>query len=130
MLPLQIYSQPTFDVLEAALVDMNRPQFSMRNAIPRIGFRTLYIGFGTFIGCLFPFIGDIGSVVGAIGYTPLDFVLPCVLHLVVFRDQTLVRKVPKYIIASVYSAFMVMGVVGAIRTIILDATNYSAFANL
>ena len=102
----------------------------MRNAIPRIGFRTLYIALATFIGCLFPFIGDIGSVVGAIGYTPLDFVLPCVLHLVVFRDQTLVRKVPKYIIASVYFIFMVMGVVGAIRTIVVDATNYKAFANL
>lgn len=63
-------------------------------------------------GCLFPFFGDFLALAGAIGFTPLDFVLPPLLWTWV-NKPALPLKAFNYTIAAVYSVVGILAAVGA-----------------
>jgi hypothetical protein len=73
--------------------------------------------------------GDFLALAGAIGFTPLDFVLPALLWILVHKVSK-PRMVLHVLIVVVYSIMGLLGAIGAIRFIITDSINYQAFANI
>ncbi|KAJ7565412.1 hypothetical protein O6H91_02G059200 [Diphasiastrum complanatum] len=126
-----VYSQPTFEVIEARFSKVERGKYAIRNVIPRLLLRSLVVAFGALIAAMLPFFGDLNALIGALGFIPLDFVLPIILYNVVFRPslRTYIFWINAAII-FVYTPVGIMGCVSSIRQIALDAKNYKLFANV
>ncbi|VVA25671.1 PREDICTED: GABA transporter [Prunus dulcis] len=126
-----VYLQPTNEVLERAFVDPTSKEFSTRNVIPRVIFRSLSVVLATTIAAMLPFFGDINSVIGAFGFIPLDFILPVVFYNLTFKPS---KKSPIFLlnttIAVVFSILGVIAAIAAVRQISLDANSYQLFANV
>ncbi|KAJ6714365.1 hypothetical protein OIU85_025920 [Salix viminalis] len=80
-----VYSQVAYEIMEKKSADVQQGMFSKRNLLPRIILRTLYMIFCGFMAAMLPFFGDINGVVGAIGFIPLDFVLPMLLYNMTYK---------------------------------------------
>ncbi|KAJ0235992.1 GABA transporter 1 [Hirschfeldia incana] len=126
-----VYLQPINDILENALSDPTKKEFSIRNVIPRLAARSLFVVVATVFAAMLPFFGDINSLLGAFGFMPLDFVLP-----VVFFNFTFKPSKKSFIfwlntvIAVVFSCLGVIAMVAAVRQIVLDAKTYKIFADV
>jgi len=128
---IQVYLQPTNEVLEQTFGDPKSPEFSNRNAIPRLISRSLAITISTLIAAMLPFFGDINSLIGAFGFMPLDFVLPVIFFNLTFKPSK--RSLIFWLnvtIAVVFSTLGAIAAIAAVRQIILDAKNYQLFANV
>ncbi|XXG64943.1 hypothetical protein AAC387_Pa05g2762 [Persea americana] len=126
-----VYLQPMNEVLERAFGDATSDQFSARNAVPRLFFRSLAVVIATIIAAMLPFFGDINSVIGAFGFMPLDFVLPVIFYNVTFKPSR--RSLLFWgntTIAVVFSVLGVIAAVSSVRQITLDAKTYRLFANV
>ncbi|PKA66859.1 GABA transporter 1 [Apostasia shenzhenica] len=126
-----VYLQPTNDLLEGILADPKKDQYSARNVVPRMISRSITVAGATAVAAMLPFFGDINAVMGALGFLPLDFVVPAVMYNVTFRPP--VKKAVFWVnvvIAGVFSVAAVVGSVAAVRQIALDAKNYKLFANV
>lgn len=125
-----VYSQVAFEIMEKQIADANQGLFSRRNFIPRLIFRTLYMIFCGFMAAMLPFFGDINGIVGAIGFIPLDFILPMLLY-------NMTHKPPKssfiyWINISIMIAFTgagIMGTFSSVRKLILDANEFKLFSS-
>lgn len=126
----QVYSQVAYEVMEKKSADVKQGMFSKRNLIPRLILRTIYMIFCGFLAAMLPFFGDINGVVGAVGFIPLDFVLPMILY-----NKT--HKPPKssltYLInisiMVVFTGAGIMGAFSSIRKLILDANQFKLFGS-
>ncbi|KAK9831715.1 hypothetical protein WJX74_006848 [Apatococcus lobatus] len=125
----QIYSRPTFEYVYMRVLDNRAPIWSLKNVCGRLWVTTAYVVLITFICCLIPFFGDFVALVGAVGFTPMDFVLPIWLYLACRKPKGIWRWF-NILIASFYSLIAVLGAAGAIRFIIDDASTYAVFNNL
>lgn len=116
--------------MEKQTADVNQGLFSRRNFIPRLILRTLYMIFCGFMAAMLPFFGDINGVVGAIGFIPLDFVLPMLLY-------NMTHKPPKsssiywinISIMIVFTGAGIMGTFSSVRKLILDANEFKLFSS-
>ncbi|KAL5052879.1 hypothetical protein RYX36_033561 [Vicia faba] len=125
-----VYSQVAYEIMEKKSADVKQGMFSKRNLLPRIILRTLYMIFCGFIAAMLPFFGDINGVVGAVGFIPLDFVLPMILY-----NKT--HKPPKssftYLInisiMVVFTGAGIMGAFSSIRKLVLDANQFKLFGS-
>lgn len=118
-------------MLEGFFANPEKNQYSARNVIPRLVFRSLSIIIATTIAAMLPFFGDINAVIGAFGFLPLDFVVPFIFYNITFKPST--RGAIFWvntIIAIVFSVFSIIGSISAVRQVVLDAKNYKLFANL
>ena len=84
MMPLTAGSAPVctvrrYEVLELYALDTKQGELAPRNVAGRLVVTTAYCVVVTLIGAAFPFFGDFLALAGAIGFTPLDFVLPALL---------------------------------------------------
>lgn len=118
-------------MFEQRFGDPTAGEFSIRNVIPRLLFRSLSVLLATLLAAMFPFFGDIMALFGAFGCIPLDFLLPIVLYNValnpskrsiIFWGNTLIIGVSLFLVG--------FGAIASVRQIILDAKLYSLFANL
>ncbi|PKU71794.1 GABA transporter 1 [Dendrobium catenatum] len=128
---MKVYLQPTNEVLEGLFADPKKEQYSARNVIPRMIFRSIVVAVGTIIAAMLPFFGDIIAVVGAFGFLPLDFVVPSVMYNITFRPST--KDFVFWIntmIATVSSILTVLGCIATVRQLTMDAKTYKLFANL
>lgn len=119
------------EVLESTFGDPSSDQFSARNVVPRLVFRSLAVVIATLLAAMLPFFGDINSVIGAFGFMPLDFVLPVVFYNVTFKPSR--RSLLFWGNTSIAVVFTVLGVtamVSSVRQITLDAKTYRLFANV
>ncbi|XP_031283440.1 GABA transporter 1-like [Pistacia vera] len=126
-----VYLQPTNEVVEQIFSDPTSNQFSVRNVIPRVMFRSATIVIATTVAAMLPFFGDINSLIGAFGFMPLDFVLPMLFFNATFKPS---KFGPIFwlnnIIAVVFSTFAAIAAIAAVRQITIDAKTYQLFANL
>jgi len=106
-------------------------QFSIRNVIPRLIFRSLSVISATFLAAMLPFFGDIMALFGAFGCIPLDFILPMVFYNVTFKPS---KKGLVFwgntLIAVASTLLAAVGAVASVRQIVLDARTYSLFADV
>ena len=71
--------------MEKKSADVKQGLFSKRNLIPRLILRSLYMVIYGFFAAMLPFFEDISAVVEAIGFIPLDFILPMLLYNMTFK---------------------------------------------
>ena len=127
----QVYSQPTFEVLEGKSGDPSNGKFSLRNLIPILFLWSVYVSMATLIAVMLPFFADIVAVLGAFGIMPLDFIFPLLFYNITLNPskRSLVFWI-NTLIAVICSILAVLGCIASIRQIYLDAKSYKLFANL
>ncbi|MED6203541.1 hypothetical protein PIB30_000628 [Stylosanthes scabra] len=104
--------------------------FSKRNLVPRIILRSIYTILCGFVAAMLPFFGDINGVVGAIGFIPLDFVLPMLLYNMTYKPpKSSFTYLINTTIMVVFTAAGIMGAFSSIRKLVLDATQFKLFGN-
>lgn len=84
-----------------------------------------------FLAAMLPFFGDINSVVGAIGFIPLDFVLPMVLYNITHKPPVsswVTYWVNVFIIVA-FSGAGIMGCFASVRNLVLDAKKFKLFSS-
>ncbi|XP_044487454.1 probable GABA transporter 2 [Mangifera indica] len=125
-----VYSQVAFEIMEKKSADVKQGMFSKRNLIPRIILRTLYMIFCGFMAAMLPFFGDINGVVGAIGFIPLDFILPMLLYNMTFKPpkSSLIFWI-NITIMVVFTGAGLMGTFSSTRKLILDANKFKLFSS-
>lgn len=126
----QVYSQVAYEIMEKNSADANKAVFSRRNLIPRIILRTLYMILCGFFAAMLPFFGDINGVVGAVGFIPLDFVLPMLLYNMTFKPKK--SSIIFWINISIMVVFSGAGLLGSfssIRKLVLDANKFKLFSS-
>ncbi|XP_057521047.1 probable GABA transporter 2 [Amaranthus tricolor] len=125
-----VYSQVAFELMEKKSADPKQGKFSKRNLVPRIILRTIYMVICGFLAAMLPFFGDISSVVGAIGFIPLDFILPMLLYNMTHKPS---KKSAVYLVnITIIITFTGAGLLGAVssfRKLILDAKEFKLFSN-
>jgi hypothetical protein len=125
-----VYSQVAYEIMEKNSADVTRGKFSRRNLVPRLLLRTLYLAFCAFMAAMLPFFGDIVGVVGAVGFIPLDFILPVIMYNIALAPP---RRSPLYIAnTAIMVLFVGVGAIGAfasIRKLVLDAGQFKLFSN-
>ena len=126
----QVYSQVAYEIMETKSADVNQGIFSKRNLIPRIILRSLYMIFCGFFAAMLPFFGDINGVVGALGFIPLDFILPMLLYNMTHKPS---RSSFTYwiniIIMVVFTGVGLLGSFASVRKLVLDASKFKLFSD-
>ncbi|TYI39844.1 hypothetical protein ES332_A02G122800v1 [Gossypium tomentosum] len=125
-----VYSQVAYEIMEKQSADVKQGMFSKRNLIPRLILRSLYVIFCGFMAAMLPFFGDISGVVGAIGFIPLDFILPMLLYNTTYKPSrsTLTYWINLSIII-VFTGVGIMGSFSSIRKLVLDANKFKLFSS-
>lgn len=127
---MQVYSQVAYEIMEKKSADVKKGMFSKRNLIPRIILRTLYMIFCGFFAAMLPFFGDINGVVGAVGFIPLDFILPMLLYTMTFKPKR--SSFSYWINTSIMVVFTGVGLLGSfssIRKLVHDANKFKLFSS-
>lgn len=126
----QVYSQVAYEIMETKSADVNQGMFSKRNLIPRIILRSLYMIFCGFFAAMLPFFGDINGVVGALGFIPLDFILPMLLYNITYKPSrsSLIYWINN-IIMVVFTGVGLLGSFSSIRKLVLDASKFKLFSD-
>ncbi|KAE8781443.1 putative GABA transporter 2 [Hordeum vulgare] len=125
-----VYSQVAYEIMEKGSADAGQGRFSWRNLAPRVALRTLYVAACAFVAAALPFFGDIVGVVGALGFIPLDFVLPVVMYNMALAPPR--RSVVYVINVAIMALFTGVGIIGAIasvRKLVLDAGQFKLFSD-
>lgn len=125
-----IYSQVAYEIMEKKSADVKQGLFSKRNLIPRIILRSLYVIFCGFFAAMLPFFGDISAVVGAIGFIPLDFVLPMLLYNLTYKPPR--SSYTYWVNNTIMIVFTCVGLLGSfssIRKLIHDANKFKPFSS-
>ncbi|CAL4909775.1 unnamed protein product [Urochloa decumbens] len=125
-----VYSQVAYEIMEKSSADAARGRFSRRNLAPRVALRTAYVAACALVAAMLPFFGDIVGVVGAVGFVPLDFVLPVVMYNMALAPP---RRSPVYVanvaIMAVFTGVGVVGAVASVRKLVLDAHKFKLFSD-
>lgn len=126
-----VYLQPMNVVIDRRFADPKKSEFSKRNMVPRLIFRSLLVVIATTVAAMLPFFGDMMALAGALGCIPLDFILPMIFYNVAFKPskKTLIFW-GNTMIAAVSAMLVAVGAVASVRQIILDAKTYKLFANM
>uniref|UniRef100_A0A0D9WKC9 Amino acid transporter transmembrane domain-containing protein n=1 Tax=Leersia perrieri TaxID=77586 RepID=A0A0D9WKC9_9ORYZ len=124
-----VYSQVAYEIMEKTTADVARPRLSRRNVAPRVALRTAYVACCALVAAMLPFFGDIVGIVGAVGFVPLDFVLPVVMYNVALSPA---RRSPVYVvnvvIMVVFTGVGIIGAVASVRKLVLDAGQFKLFS--
>ncbi|KAI5079987.1 hypothetical protein GOP47_0005466 [Adiantum capillus-veneris] len=125
-----VYLQPAFEVLEAQFADVNKGRFSIRNLAPRVFGRALFVGTASFFAAMLPFFGDINALMGALGYTPIVFVIPIIFAAIVYKPpkQSFLYWFHMGMVIC-FSILTILGSLAAIGQLSLDAKKFKLFAN-
>ncbi len=83
---LQVFAQPVFENVET-LMTKNQVWPSKQPRLMRAVVRSLYVVMTTFVAICIPFFADLMGLIGAAGFTPMTFILPCVFWLKVRLAQ-------------------------------------------
>ncbi|XP_022136730.1 probable GABA transporter 2 [Momordica charantia] len=125
-----VYSQVAYEIMEKQSADAKKGMFSKRNLIPRLILRTTYMIMCGFFAAMLPFFGDISGVVGAIGFIPLDFILPMLLYNITHKPhKSSITYCTNVAIIVVFTGVGIMGAFSSIRKLVLDARKFKLFSN-
>ncbi|KAL7215313.1 hypothetical protein ACSBR1_027477 [Camellia fascicularis] len=126
-----MYLQPTNVVIECKFVDPKKDQFSIRNVVPRLIFRSLSVVIATLLAAMLPFFGGIMALFGPFGCIPLDFILPMIFYNVTFKpSKKSIIFWGNTFIATISIVLSLVGAVASVRQIVLHAKTYHLFANI
>ncbi|DBA83140.1 TPA: hypothetical protein ACH3X2_006664 [Trebouxia sp. C0005] len=116
-----IYSAPIMETFETKLLDQKGGLWAVKNWFTRTALRCFYIFLAAFFAAMFPYFGDILALVGALGITPIDFVLPLAMYIFLRKPKGW-KLWLNWTLMVFYICIMIIGAVAAIRGIVLDAS--------
>jgi hypothetical protein len=125
----QIYCRPTYEWAENVFMDFKQGPWSMRNVICRLLITTTYSIFMTLISCAIPFFGSFLALIGSVGFTPLDYIIPVLLHNSSMKPS-LPRRIAHYLCALTFIVIAILGFIGASYWINYFISIYSFFGNV
>ena len=129
----QVYSQVAYEIIETKSADVALGRFSRRNLAPRVALRTAYVAGCALAAAMLPFFGEIIAVVGAVGYIPLDVVIPVVMYNMASRGGGWRRSPAAYAanvaIMVVFVGLGVIGGVASVRKLAINADRFMLFSN-
>lgn len=107
----------------------------LKHYIIRFLCTSIYVALVTLCAAALPFFGDFVALCGAIGFTPLDFILPALAFLKVGRKprNNLIfhlLRILNIAIVVCYSVVALLGSIGAIRFIAIDTKTYKLFHDM
>lgn len=120
---MQVYTMPVFEAVEGYL-QRHYPALDARPVLLRLTFRSFYVLLAALVAAVLPFFGDLMGLIGAIGFTPMTFVMPAVLWLVAMRGRPLWERALNWTIVVVYTLIGVLALIGAIGQISRQASDY------
>lgn len=127
----QIYCRPTYEAVELVTMDTKQGPMAPRNIVTRLFITTSYTALLTLIACAMPFFGSFLALCGAIGFTPLDFIMPLILFDKVHENTIgLTRRVVHMCLVVLYTLVGIVAAMGALYFIVRDAQTFSFFADL
>ncbi|TVU13796.1 hypothetical protein EJB05_37224, partial [Eragrostis curvula] len=131
---MQVYSQVAYEMIETKSADAAQGRFSRRNLLPRLALRTAYMAACALVAAALPFFGEIIAVVGAVGYIPLDVVIPVVMYLIVLAPtprgtRWSPARVAHVAVIAVFVGLGVIGAVASVRKLVLNAGRFKLFSN-
>ncbi|PUZ46699.1 hypothetical protein GQ55_7G103400 [Panicum hallii var. hallii] len=122
-----------YEIIETKSADAARGRFSRRNLAPRVALRTAYVAGCALVAAMLPFFGEIIAVVGAVGYIPLDVVIPVVMYNMALAPRGGGRRSPAYLanvaIMVVFIGLGVIGAVASVRKVAINAGRFKLFSN-
>ncbi|KAF4353173.1 hypothetical protein F8388_014641 [Cannabis sativa] len=125
-----VYSQVAYEIMEKKSADTKQGIFAKRNLIPRLVLRTIYMILCGFFAAMLPFFGDISSVVGAVGFIPLDFVLPMLLYNKTYKPpRSSLTYLINISIIVVFTCTGLMGTFSSTRKLVMDAKKFKLFSS-
>lgn len=125
----KVYCQVAYEILEKKSADVRMGVFSLRNLLPRLVLRSMYIIICAFVAAMLPFFGDINALVGAIGFIPLDFILPMLLYNISFRPaHASMIFLVNNLIMIIFTFVGIMGTISSVRQIVIDAKLFKLFS--
>ncbi|KAL3148674.1 hypothetical protein ABBQ38_014090 [Trebouxia sp. C0009 RCD-2024] len=126
----QIYCRPTYEFFEMKFCNTDQSRFSKRNLTVRLCITLVYNVFMTFLAALIPFFSDFVALIGAVGFIPMDFILPIIMWLKVRRPHAWWSWLANYSIVVFYIIVAICSSVAAIRQIHINVGSYGVFADL
>lgn len=124
---VQVYCRPTYEYFEMRFCDVHQSRKSIRNLTARLIITLIYNVIITFLAALLPFFGDFVALVGAVGFIPMDFILPIIMWLSVRKPHRWWSWSINIGIVAFYSIVAILACVGAIRQIHIDIGNYQVW---
>ncbi|XP_057731039.1 lysine histidine transporter 1-like isoform X2 [Arachis stenosperma] len=122
----QVFAVPVFDMMESVMVRrMNfRPTWYLRFIS-----RNIYVALTMLVAIIFPFFGGLLSFLGGLVFAPTTYFLPCIIWLVVYKPKRFSGSWCANWFCIVFGVLlMVLGSIGAMREIILQAKDYKFFS--
>jgi len=120
----QVYSQVAYEIIEAKTADAARGNLALSTA---------YVAGCALAAAMLPFFGEIIAVVGAVGYIPLDVVIPVVMYNMAPRGGGGRRSQAAYAanvaIMVVFVGLGVIGAVASVRKLAINADRFKLFSN-
>ncbi|MED6126583.1 Lysine histidine transporter 1 [Stylosanthes scabra] len=122
----QVFAVPVFDMMESYMVKrMNfKPTWYLRFIS-----RNIYVALTMLVAIIFPFFGGLLSFLGALVFAPTSYFLPCIIWLKVYKPKRFGLHWWANWFCIVFGVLlMVLGSVGSLREIILQAKAYKLFS--
>jgi amino acid permease len=120
----QVYAMPVYDMIEYQLVKRGLPN----GGITRVLYRSAYVVLVAFVGITIPFFGDLLGFIGALGFGPTTYTLPSWFWLIVKRPpMTSWHFWASWFCIISGILITVLGAVGGMRGIIVDASSYNFY---
>ncbi|KAK9831658.1 hypothetical protein WJX74_004645 [Apatococcus lobatus] len=120
----QVSMMPVFDMIETLMAKKG----VRCTRIFRLIYRSIYVVLTIFIACTIPFFGDLMGFIGAVGTGPTTFWLPSVIWLVVKRPSWRNWNFwVSWFIIILCVAVTFLGAIGALRGIVVDASDYDFY---
>ena len=82
----QVFTQPVFEALETPLAK-HFDKVDRHRVLLRLVWRSVYVILVTIVAVALPFFTDLMGLIGALGFIPMTFVMPCVLYLLANRGK-------------------------------------------
>ncbi|XP_057431496.1 lysine histidine transporter 2-like [Lotus japonicus] len=122
----QIFAMPMYDMLETFLVKKVKipPSFTLRLIT-----RSVYVGLTMLVGISVPFFGSLLGFLGGFAFAPTSYFLPCIIWLKLKKPKIFsLSWIINWICIILGVLLMTLSPIGAMRNIILSATNYKFFS--
>ncbi|KAL1295818.1 hypothetical protein AAHE18_19G239100 [Arachis hypogaea] len=122
----QVFAVPVFDMMESLMVrKMNfKPTWYLRFIS-----RNIYVALTMLVAIIFPFFGGLLSFLGGLVFAPTTYFLPCIMWLVVYKPKRFSGSWCANWFCIVFGVLlMVLGSIGSMREIILQAKDYKFFS--
>eukprot|EP00249_Psilotum_nudum_P016798 c25990_g2_i1 orf=98-1141(-) len=126
-----VYAQPTFSTLEEKIVDDQKSSYSLRNIVPRFISRSIFTIMATLLAAMLPFFSSFNAILGAIGYTPLVFVIPMIFYIIILKPtRHMITFWINVTLIITFSIISILGCLSSIHQFIIDMQKYHLFANI